>query len=188
MKKLMSLTVMFMLFIAINSYAQTKYFTKEGRAQFTSKAPLEEIQSVNKKVTSILDIATGQLEFSVLMKAFKFQKALMQEHFNENYVESDKFPKATFKGTINNVSDVKWTTDGTYPVKVSGKMIIHGETKDISVPGTIEIKSGKIHASSSFKIAIKDYNIEIPNLVKDKVSESVAVEIDLNYEEFTSSK
>lgn len=188
MKKLMCLTVSMILFMSINIQAQSKYFTKEGRALFTSKAPMEEIVGVNKKVTSILDVATGQLEFSVLMKAFEFEKALMKEHFNENYVESDKFPKATFKGTIINVADVKWTTDGTYPVKVSGKMTIHGVTKDITVPGTIEVKGGKLHAKSDFKVAIKDYNIEIPSLVKDKVAETVAVEVDLNYEVFTSSK
>lgn len=184
-KKLSCLIVLIM-FCTLNLKAQNKYFTKEGRARFVSKAPLEEIEGVNKKVTSILDVSTGQIEFSVLMKAFEFQKALMQEHFNENYVESDKFPKATFKGAIENFADVKWTTDGIYSVKVAGKMTMHGVTKDINVPGTIEIKDGKVIASSSFSLMVKEYGIEIPRVVKDKVSENVNVDIDLNYEVFAS--
>ena len=186
MKKLIFMTSSLMLFLIINAEAQTKYFTKEGKAHFYSKAAEEEIEATNKKVTSILDVGTGQMEFSVLMKAFEFQKALMQEHFNENYVESDKFPKATFKGKIANISDVKFTTDGSYPVKVSGAMTIHGVTKEINVPGTIEIKGGKINGKSAFNLLLKDYNIEIPSLVKDKVAESVKVDVDLNYEIFTS--
>lgn len=188
MKKLMYLSAILVMVITVNVQAQTKYFTKEGRAQFYSKAPLEEIEAVNKKVTSVLDASTGQVEFSVLMKAFEFQKALMQEHFNENYVESDKFPKATFKGAIDNASEVKWTSDGVYPVKVTGKMTLHGVAKDITVPGTIEIKGGKIFAKSTFNLLIRDYDIEIPNLVKDKVAETVKVEVNLNYELFTANK
>src|SRR5688572_4970867 len=105
MNKLIMMFVAIVMLVSTHVQGQSKYFTKEGRAQFVSKAPLEEIEAVNKKVTSVLDASTGQLEFSVLMKAFEFQKALMQEHFNENYVESDKFPKATFKGKIENFND-----------------------------------------------------------------------------------
>ena len=186
MKKIICFSAVFMMLMNLSSFAQTKYYTKEGRARFISKAPAEEIEGINKKVTSILDVSTGQMEFSVLMKAFEFQKALMQEHFNENYVESDKYPKATFKGSIQNNSDVKWTTDGIYPVKVTGQMTLHGVTKDITVPGTIEVKSGKISGKSTFNLLLKDYNIAIPSVVKDKVSESVKVDVDLNYEVFTS--
>jgi polyisoprenoid-binding protein YceI len=182
MKKLIYLTSFFMMFMIFNLNAQSKYFTKEGRAVFFSKTPMETIEGTNKKVTSVMDISTGQIEFSVLMKAFEFQKALMQEHFNENYVESDKFPKSVFE----NAANVKWTVDGTYPVKVSGKMTIHGVTKDITVPGTFEIKGGKINGKSTFNILLSDYNIVIPNLVKDKMMESFKVDVDLNYELFTS--
>jgi len=188
MKKVLYSIVAASMLMTIQVNAQSKYFTREGNVQFLSKAPMEEINAVNRKVTSVLDISTGQIEFSVLMKAFEFQKALMQEHFNENYVESDKYPKTVFKGTIDNASDIKWTTDGTYPVKVNGKMTLHGVTKDVSVPGTIEIKGGRILAKSTFNILIADYDIEIPKLVKDKVSESVKVDVDMKYDVFTSSK
>jgi len=186
MKKISFLTTAFLILISVIGNAQDKYFTKEGTAKFFSKAPLEQIEGINKKVTSVLEITTGKLEFSVLMKAFEFQKALMQEHFNENYVESDKFPKAVFKGTVENPEQVKWTTNGTYPVKVTGKMTIHGVTKDITVPGTFEVKDGIINGTSTFNILVKDYDIAIPNLVKDKISESVKVDVDLKYEPFTS--
>lgn len=186
MKRSFFLIAVITLFASMSSIAQNKYFTKEGKAHFLSKAPLEQIEGTNRKVTSVMDISTGQIEFSVLMKAFEFEKALMQEHFNENYVESDKFPKATFKGNIENFDKINWTTDGTYPVKVTGKMTIHGVTKDITVPGTFEIKGGKINGKSTFNILIKEYDIAIPNLVKEKVSESVSIDVDLNYELFTA--
>ncbi len=188
MKKSVFAIVIFSMLAASALNAQNRYFTKEGKAHFISKAPLEKIEAVNRKVTSVLDISTGQIEFSVLMKAFEFEKALMQEHFNENYVESDKFPKAVFKGKIEDADKVNWTTDGNYPVKVSGKMTIHGVTKDITVPGNIEIKSGDIHGTSAFNILVKDYDIAIPNLVKDKISESVSIDVDMDYELFTANK
>ncbi len=187
MKKLIVCMVAFMLTSVSSTFAQTKYFTREGKATFSSKAPMEQIEAVNKKVTSVVDISNGQMEFSVLIKAFEFPKALMQEHFNENYMESDKFPKATFKGQITNNSDIKWTTDGTYTAKVSGKMTIHGVTKDFTGEGQIVVQAGRITASSTFNILLADYNIKIPSVVKDKISETVKVGIELNYEPYTAS-
>ena len=184
MKKISLLVVAVLLLQYANVSAQGKFFTREGKVHFFSKAPMEEIDGVNKKATSIIDTQTGQIEFSILMKAFEFEKALMMEHFNENYVESDKFPKSVFKGVISNNSEVKWTTDGTYPVKVAGKMTLHGVTKDMNADGTITIKGGKPTATSTFNLLIKDYNIEIPKVVKDKVAESVKVVVDISYEPF----
>src|SRR5689334_2764556 len=116
--------------------AQTKYFTKNGRIFFNASSPLEKIEAINDKSTSVVDLSTGQIEVSVLMKAFLFERALMQEHFNENYVESDKFPKAVFKGTIADASSIDKSKDGTYPVKISGKLTLHGVTKDIETTGS----------------------------------------------------
>src|SRR5687768_4455396 len=106
--------------------AQDKYFTKTGKISFYSKAPMEDIEAKNKTVAAVMDIKTGALQFSVLMKSFEFEKALMQEHFNENYVESDKFPKADFKGSVVNNSSVNYSKDGTYNTMVKGKLTIHG--------------------------------------------------------------
>ncbi len=187
MKKSILVAALAFIMLPLGMMAQGKYFTREGKIYFYSKASNEEIAATNKKVTSVVDAATGQLEFSVLMKAFEFEKALMQEHFNENYVESDKFPKATFKGIINNNSDVKWTTDGNYPVKISGKLTIHGVTQDITADGTIDVKGTKVVANSIFSVLLKDYNIEIPKLVKDKVSESLKITVDMNYDPYKSN-
>ncbi|GDX52351.1 hypothetical protein LBMAG27_13980 [Bacteroidota bacterium] len=162
----------------------TKYFTREANITFLSDAPLEKIQGINNQAVSMLDISTGAMEFAVLMKAFEFEKALLQEHFNENYVESDKFPKANFKGTITNFADVKWTEDREYPVTVTGKLTIHGVTKDVTSKGKIIIKTGAISANSTFNILISDYNIEIPSVVKNKINNSVKIDVNSNYKPY----
>src|SRR5690606_25912300 len=96
--------------------AQGKYFTKEGKISFSSDAPMEKIEAHNRKANSVIDAASGKMEWSVLIKAFQFEKALMQEHFNENYMESDKFPKAVFKGVIQQHDKIDWTKDGVHNV------------------------------------------------------------------------
>lgn len=183
------ITISAVIVFVINSgvNAQTKYFTREGKVEFISKAPLENISGLNKKATSVIDVQNGQIEFSILMKAFEFEKALMMEHFNENYVESSKYPKAVFKGVIENNSTVDWKKDGTYPVKVTGKMTLHGETKDHTAEGKIIIKGGVISAQSEFGIKLTDYKIVIPSLVKDKIAQVVKVTVDLNYEVLKSN-
>jgi polyisoprenoid-binding protein YceI len=164
------------------SMAQDKFYTKTGKIGFYSKAPLEEIEGKNKTVTAVIDSKSGAIQFAVQMKGFEFEKQQMQEHFNENYVESDKYPKAEFKGTITNNSDIKYTTDGTYTAKVKGKLTIHGVTKDIETTGSLKINGGKIDASSTFNVLVSDYNIKIPSIVKDKVSKSIKIVVDCNLE------
>jgi len=177
-----NLIVAGLIIVGLTSQAQDKYFTKTGRIEFSSKAPLEDIEAKNKTVAAILDAKTGALQFSVLMKGFEFPKALMQEHFNENYVESDKYPKAEFKGSITNNSAINYTTDGVYPAQVSGKLTIHGVTKDIKTTGTIKVDEGKIDASSAFNVLVSDYNIKIPAVVKDKISKTIKVTVDCRLE------
>jgi len=182
-------TILSILLIAgiCNLQAQDRFYTKSGQISFFSRAPLESIEAGNKNVTCVLDRKTGQLQFVVLMKGFEFKKALMQEHFNENYVESSKFPKAEFKGQILNNSDINYKQDGTYQANVKGKLSIHGETKEIESAGTVTIKDGKISATSDFKILLSDYKITIPALVKDKVSNSVSITVNCTLELLKSS-
>ncbi len=175
-KNLMTLFVLILFTTAVS--AQDRYFTRTGKIEFTSKAPLEDIEAKNKTVTAVLDAKTGAFQFSVQMKGFEFEKALMQQHFNENYVESDKYPKAEFKGTLANNAAVSYDKDGTYPVTVKGKLTLHGITRDIEVPGIIKINSGKIDAGSTFSIRLSDYKISIPSPVKDKVSNSIRIAVD----------
>lgn len=170
------------LVLSASVKAQDKYFTKTGKIEFSSKASMEDIDARNKTVSAILDTKTGVLFFSAVMKSFEFPKALMQEHFNENYVESDKFPKAEFKGQVSNNSEVNYSKDGTYPVKVKGKLTIHGVTKDVETTGTLKVYSGKVDASSVFNILLSDYNVKIPSIVKDKISNSIKITVDCKLE------
>ena len=164
--------------LALPGHAQ-KYITKTGYIRFYSDAPLEKIEAVNRQVNAALDQTTGDFVFKVLMKSFVFEKALMQEHFNENYVESDKYPNATFVGKITNLADVNFTKDGTYNVTVAGKLTIKGLTKEVKEPGTITITGGKVAAKSKFNVNINDYNITIPSAVSKNISPTVEVTVDL---------
>jgi hypothetical protein len=168
--------------ITMFTQAQDKYFTKTGKITFYSKAPMEDIQAKNKTVAAILDTKSGALQFSVLMKGFEFEKALMQEHFNENYVESDKYPRAEFKGNITNNSAINYTKDGVYPASIKGKLMIHGVTKDVEHTGSIRISGGKIDAASDFTILLSEYNVPIPSIVKEKISNNIRISVDTKLE------
>lgn len=165
-----------LLSACVTGHAQ-KYFTRDAKIKFHSDSKMEKIEGVNKSGTCVLDAATGKTEWKVLVKGFAFEKALMQEHFNENYMESGKFPNATFTGTIANLSEVKFTQDGTYKATVKGKMTIHGVSKDIEVPGTIKVNGNNIEVISNFSVACSDYSIAIPSVVKDNLSNDIAVAI-----------
>lgn len=158
------------------------YFTKNGHISFFSKTILENINADNNQVISVLNIQTGSLQFSLLNNAFHFPKAKMEDDFNEDYMESSKYPKSTFKGTIGNISDIDFSKDGTWNVKVTGDLMIHGVTKNITVPGKINIQNGTIAANAAFKIVLKDYNIKIPSIVSNKISESIDVMVECSYQ------
>ena len=173
--------------LALNVNAQNKYFTRAGHVHFFSATPMENIEAHNYKATSVMDITSGDIEFSMLVMAFEFEKALMQEHFNENYMESGKFPKATFKGKITNLDKINFAKDGTYPAVATGKMTIHGVTKDVTTNGTITVKDGKINVNSVFNVAPADYNIAIPAVVKDNIAKEIKVTVDSAYELYKKS-
>lgn len=176
-------TIILLLIVTLNMQAQ-KYFTKTGKINFNATAPSspEKIDAVNRTVTCVMDTKTGQLQFAVLVKGFEFERALMQEHFNENYLESTKYPKAEFKGQLSDNSVVDYTKDGTYNVKVKGKLTIHGETKDVDTDGKIMVKAGKLIAAAEFAVLLEDYKISIPNMVADKVAKTAKVSIDCSLE------
>lgn len=171
-------------FFGTTLHAQDRYFTKTGTIQFYSNASMEDIEAKNKTVTAVLDSKTGAMQFSVQMKGFEFEKALMQQHFNETYVESDKYPKGEFKGALTNNSSVNYTKDGTYAVTVKGKMTLHGITKEVQAPGTIKVDGGKIEAKSIFTIQLSDYKISIPSVVKEKLSNKIKINVDTKLEPF----
>ena len=163
---------------------QSKYLDKNCDVSFYSKTPLEDIEAKNSSAVSVMDIETGALEFSVLIKAFVFERALMQEHFNENYMESEKYPKATFKGKIKNIASVKLKENGSYPVNVEGTLTMHGVSKEITTSGTLKISDGNIEALSAFTVNPEDYKIAIPSLVKEKIAKEIQVKVDANMQPY----
>src|SRR5690349_3081233 len=180
MKKIIAVAIS--LCIISFSHAQQRYFTKNGKVTFYSKTPMENIEARNSNAVSVLDKITGQLEFSALARGFEFEKALMQEHFNENYIESDKFPKAVFKGKMDDVSKVNFSKDGKYDVSVAGTLTIHGVTKQITAPGTITIEGSNILAAANFSLIPEDFNISIPAIVREKIESNLRVEVMAKYQ------
>jgi len=176
------LLVFSLLHVAVVLQAQDKYMTKVGHIQFYSHAKLEDIKANNNEVSSVVNIKTGEIVFVVLIKSFKFKNALMEEHFNENYMESDKFPKSKFKGTIAEISKIDLTKPGKYEATVEGDLEIHGVTKRLVQKVTFDVNGGKIAAKSIFIIQLKDYGIAIESALSDKIAESVEVTVDMNYE------
>jgi polyisoprenoid-binding protein YceI len=172
------LILMIFLTGAISLQAQ-RYVTKNGFIKFYSDAPLEKIEAANRQVNAAIDIKTGDFVFKVLMKSFVFPKALMQEHFNENYIESDKFPEAKFIGKVTNLKEIDFSKDGIYPALVEGKLTIHGETKDIQAKGTFEIKQDKLDGNAKFNIVVADYKIKIPNTVVNNIAKTVEITVDI---------
>lgn len=159
------------------SYGQL-YSTSNGEITFYSHAPLEDIEATNKQVSCAIDLSKGQMAFSMLMNAFQFEKALMQEHFNERYVESHKYPKATFAGSIEDLEKIELSKAGSYNVTVSGKLTIHGVTQTVSSKGTLKIGDDKtLTANSTFTINLEDYKVKIPTMYIDNISESIEIKV-----------
>ncbi|MEI7898047.1 MAG: YceI family protein [bacterium] len=175
-----TISIFFVLaFVTVFSAGAQKFITKSGHIKFFSDSPLEKIEAHNRQVNSALDMATGGFVFKVLLKSFEFEKALMQEHFNENYVESDKFPAATFVGKVTNIKDVDITKDGVYNADVEGKLTLHGVTKDVKEKGTFEMKQGKLIGKAKFNLAVADYKISIPGSVSNNLSKTIEVTVDI---------
>ena len=165
--------------------AQDKFYTKTGTIFFKcTKSPLEKIEATNRSATCVLDTKTGSLQFAILVKGFEFERALMQEHFNENYMESSKFPRSEFKGQVLNNNEINYNKDGIYKAIVKGKLQIHGETKDVETVGAMTVKEGKIIANSGFSILLSDYKIHIPSIVSDKIASNVNITVDCYLDQF----
>src|SRR3954451_13178699 len=126
--------------------AQDKFYTKNGNITFYSKAPLEDIEAENKSAVCVLDTKAGTLQFNVLIKGFEFENEEMQEHFNDDYMESNKYPRGEFKGQIVNNSTINYTKPNSYPVKITGQLTIHGVTRPIQSAGTIKVEGDGLSA------------------------------------------
>jgi len=172
MKKRMLLVLLFATAVVC---AQQKMLTKSGRITFEASVPsFEEVKAKNEAVTCVLNPETGEIASLAMMKGFRFKVALMEEHFNENYIESDKYPKATFKGKIDDF-DVSKLSATAKDYTIKGKMELHGKSKDVATTAKIRKTDAGIEIVSSFILNPNDFAIEIPAVVKSKVSDKVNV-------------
>jgi hypothetical protein len=159
--------------------AKAQYFKSDkSLVTFFSKSPLEDIEAKNTNIVAIMNQKTSDLQIQVVIKGFVFKSALMQEHFNENYMESDKYPVSTFKGKIN--EPVDYSKDGITKVTTSGKMDMHGVSKEITISGTITVKGGNVTLDARFPVKLEDYNIKVPSLYVKNIAEVIDVTINTN--------
>jgi len=155
------------------------YMAQNGEVSFFSKTPLEDIDALNKQVGSIINTDNNEVAVQMRVTSFVFPNKLMQEHFNENYLESDKFPSATFKGKIREVIDLK--VPGTYAVTAVGTATIHGITRPIEIKGNVVSTGDQLTLSCQFDIKLVDYKIDIPKIVFAKIAEVIRVSSKINY-------
>lgn len=175
----MKATYLFILMMfGLSGISQTKLLTKTGKITFEASVPaFEEVKAKNESVTCVLNTSTGEIASLALIKGFRFKVALMEEHFNENYMESDKYPKATFKGKIENFDLTKLTsTPKDYTVK--GVLEMHGKSKEITLKASLKKSSEGIDIDANFFVNTDDFGIDIPSVVSKKVSKKVAVKLD----------
>lgn len=165
------------IFISVTGYAQ-KYSSVEGVITFFSAATLEDIKADNRKAASVFNAATADIAFSIPINQFQFERKLMQEHFNEKYLESETYPKSTFSGKVEGFSP---NAQGVQQVMAKGKLTIHGVTRDVEIPGTIEVQTGILKMQSKFMVKLKDYSVKIPKLMWQNIAEQVEVTVDLTY-------
>jgi len=179
-------TVLAIILLTAGIANAQKFMTKSGTIKFFSDTPMEKIEGTNRQVNSALDFATGNFVFKVLIQGFEFEKALMQEHFNENYMESDKFQNSTFNGKITNIKDVNLAKDGAYKVIAEGDLSMHGVTNKVKINGTLEVKGGKVLGKATFNVSPKDYNITIPKAVIKNISEAIQVDVNITLDKLGS--
>ena len=162
--------------ILSQSMIAQKYMTQNGVISFFSSTPVEDIEAVNNQVSAVLNAENGEIASVLLMKAYNFEKALMQEHFNEKYVESEKYPKSTFKGKIVNFKELDLSKDTPNKVLINGSLSIHGVTNQVEVEGVLTNIDGIMNLKFSFPVEVADYAIEIPGPVKDNIAKTIKVD------------
>lgn len=178
MNKSLIVSVMILLLAGV-IHGQGKFLTNQGEIVFYSHTALEDITAKNSEVASVLDTESGEIAVIVRILDFQFEKKLMQEHFNENYMESERFPKATFLGIIQNHKEINYSQPGLYPVKLEGDMTIHGISREISVEGSLEVLQEGLLAKAEFLINPEDYGIKIPRVVRKNIAQNLEIRVSL---------
>jgi polyisoprenoid-binding protein YceI len=155
--------------------AAQKFISETSSVTFFSKASIEDIAARNEKSMAMFDAGSGDIAVSIPAKDFVFDKSLMQEHFNEKYMETEKYPKATFQGKVKGYAA---GATGPQPVRAVGKLAIHGVTRDVDVPGTLEVKGDRIVLHAKFMVTLEDYNVKRPQVLWKNIAEAVEVTLD----------
>lgn len=158
-------------------FSQQTYVGGNSEVTFYSYAPLEDIEATNKKVSAALNTKTGEIVVKMYMTDFHFDKSLMEEHFNENYIESDKYPTAIYQGTVATDSDI--TSDGTYEGRTSGSITIHGVTKPVEADVVIVKTGSLLKATTKFQVKTADHKIKVPRIVIKNIAEVIDISVDL---------
>lgn len=183
-------TSLFIFVISTISVIQLKgqnlYSTSSGETSFFSETPVENITAVNKFGQAILNTSNNDIVVQMNMKQFDFPNKLMQEHFNENYIESAKYPKAIFKGKIN--ESVDFTKNGTYNISATGDFTLHGVTKPRTLKGTLTVSPGAIGIAAEFDVALAEHNIEVPKIVFMKIAQTIKVKNKYNLAPYVGKK
>ena len=169
-------TILLLLFSL--TVAAQKFSLEKSSVSFFSDETVEDIVAENTKTAAIFNISTGEVVFSIPIKDFEFDKSLMKEHFNEKYMESEKFPKATFQGAL---SGFQKEIQGPQNSKAKGKLIIHGVPREVEITGTIEFTNTQVLMKSKFNIKLEDYKIKIPQLLWQNITEVVEVTVDFTF-------
>jgi YceI-like domain len=166
-------------FLSINQAGQDFYVSKNARITFFSSALIEDIKAETTSGVSVFNTATNELDFSVAISSFQFEKAFMQQHFNSDYMESDKYPRAIFKGKLQEHIDA--TKDGTYTVNARGELTVHGITQTRTIPGTLIVKNGVISMTAEFMVKCADHHIDIPQILFYHIAEIIKVNVSAVY-------
>ena len=173
--------IFFISFLLSSIFAKELYITRSGNIDFFSSTPIEDIKAINNQVSCVLDRNNGQFAFQIPIKAFAFKNALMQEHFNESYLESDIYPKAVFKGKVLGWNNIELSKD-SLEVFIEGDLTMHGETNQIKQSGLMWLSSGSIRGECIFDVKLVDYNVKVPKIVRENIAEiiKVRVRVELN--------
>jgi hypothetical protein len=173
------ISIILLAWMSIFQTGQGLYMCKNAEISIFSSAPIEDIAAKTSSGQSVYNAATGDLVFSVAINTFKFRKALMQEHFNSDYLESDKYPRATFKGKIQEHPDL--TKDGTYQITATGVLDVHNVKQNRTIPGILTVSNGNVTMKSEFMVKCVDHHIDIPKLVFQNIAETIKVNITATY-------
>jgi len=173
------LTILLLAWLTAFQAGQDIYICKNAKINMYSSAPIEDIEGNSTQAVSVYKASTGELSFSLPIRSLHFEKSLMEEHFNENYMESDKYPKASFKGKIQSPPDI--SKDGTYPVNVTGDLEVHGVKQTRTIKGEIKVNGGAISMTSEFFVKCADHKIDIPQIVFHHIAENIRVRVAATY-------